>query len=97
MVSFRFFAIIAQIVHIALTLYIYVIIARAVISWIRVNPYNSIVQLIFKITEPPLEFLRRFVPIFGGLDLSPVILIFIVMIVDRILSNLLLKIAFVNF
>jgi YggT family protein len=79
----NFLAAIAEIVHLAIMLYIYVIIARVVISWLSVNPYNQLVQFIYRITEPPLAWIRRYVPSIAGLDISPVILFFGLIFLDR--------------
>ncbi|MCX5874738.1 MAG: YggT family protein [Deltaproteobacteria bacterium] len=58
------------------TPYMWVIIGRAIISWVNADPYNPIVRFLYEITEPALSRIRRVVPIFGGgLDLSPMILI----------------------
>jgi YggT family protein len=79
----NFFAAIAEILHLAIMLYIYVVIARVIISWFNINPYNQVVQLIYRITEPPLAWIRRYVPSIAGLDISPVILIFGLIFLDR--------------
>ena len=89
----NFFSAMAEIIHLAITLYIYVIIARVVISWIRVNPYNSIVKFIYMITEPILLRIRRFIPNLGGLDISPMILIFILIFLDRFIVSTLRQLA----
>jgi YggT family protein len=81
------FSAMAEIIHLAITLYIYVIIARVVISWINVNPYNSIVRFIYMITEPVLLRIRRLIPNLGGLDISPMILIFILIFLDRFIVS----------
>jgi len=87
------FSALAYIIHLALNLYIYIIIARAVISWIRVDLNNPFVRFIYQITEPPLAWIRRFVPIFGGLDISPVILIFAIIFLDRLIVPIFLYLA----
>lgn len=74
-------------------LYVYVIIARALMSWFNPNPYNRIVRFINDITDPPLRFIQRIVPTFGGLDISPVILIVIVFFARRIVISILLALA----
>jgi YggT family protein len=66
-----------------ITLYIYVIIAGAVMSWLIafnvVNPYNQFVRSIWQalnaLTEPLLRPIRRWMPDLGGIDISPVVLI----------------------
>jgi YggT family protein len=60
-----------------ITVYTYVIIARAIISWVNPDPYNPIVQFLYKVTEPVLARVRRFLPNMGGLDISPLVVILI--------------------
>ena len=62
--------------NIALTIYLWIIIARAVLSWVNPDPYNPIVQFIHSITEPLMYRVRKAIPMPGmGLDLSPILLI----------------------
>ena len=65
----------AKIIDIILSLYMYVVIGRAVISWVNPDPYNPIVRFLHQATEPVLSRVRRFMPYTGGLDLSPLIVI----------------------
>ena len=59
-----------------LQLYMWVIIISAVMSWIEPNPYNPIVRVIYSLTEPVFDWVRQHLPVFfGGLDLSPMIVI----------------------
>jgi YggT family protein len=60
-----------------ITVYTYIIIARAIISWVNPDPYNPIVQFLYKATEPVLARVRRFLPNMGGLDISPLVVILI--------------------
>ena len=80
-----------------LTLYIYVLIAMAVMSWLIafnvVNPHNPVVQAVgeflYRITEPLLRPIRNLLPNLGGIDVSPVILIlFIIFIQIVIIPNI---------
>ncbi len=68
----------AQLVSFALTAYIWIVIARALISWVNPDPYNPVVRFLRQVTEPLLYRIRRVVPPLGGLDLSPMILILII-------------------
>jgi len=82
----NFIAAAAEVINIILTIYMYVIIARAILSWVSPDPYNPIVQMLFKITEPVLNPLRRLVPTWkAGLDLSPMIAILIIFFLKRFL------------
>ena len=66
----------AYILDLALTIYMWVIIARALLSWVNPDPYNPIVRLLYNVTEPVLGWVRRRVPVvFGGLDLAPLLVL----------------------
>ena len=68
-----------------LTIYGYLIIARAVISWLNPNPYNPLIRFIHTVTDPVLEPIRRLLPDMGGIDISP----FVVMIIIWFIMSLL--------
>lgn len=91
----NFLSAVAEIVDYILTLYMYIIIARALISWVSPDPYNKIVQLLFRITEPVLNPLRKLIPAYKiGLDLSPMIAILIIMFLKRFLVSTLIQMSF---
>ena len=72
----NFFHAIAVVLDLALTLYLWLIVARAVLSWVSPDPFNPIVRFIHNVTEPALYQIRKRVPVnFGGIDLSPIIVI----------------------
>lgn len=82
----NFISAVAEVINIVLTLFMYVIIARAILSWVSPDPYNPIVQMIYKVTEPVLSPIRRLVPMWkAGLDLSPMIAILIIFFLKRFL------------
>ncbi len=68
-----------------ITAYIWLVIIRAVLSWFQVDPHNPFVQFLIGITEPVLSRIRRVLPDLGGLDLSPVVLIFGLYILRKLL------------
>ena len=71
---------IATVLDLALNIYMWLIIARALLSWVNPDPYNPIVRFLYNVTEPVMSLLRRRVPVvFGGLDLSPLIVIAAIM------------------
>ena len=72
-------------------LYIYLIIARVLMSWIQPNPYNPIVQFICRLTDPFLDAIRRTCPflVISGLDLSPIAAIFLLEITRSYLLRML--------
>jgi len=74
-----------------LQLYTYVIIAAALISWVRPDPRNPIVRFLHMATEPVLRPLRQLLPPWktGGLDLSPLIALIAIQFVERVILPLL--------
>ncbi len=71
---------IATIIDVVLNLYMWVLIIRALISWVNPDPYNPIVRFLYSITEPLLYRVRRWLPIhFSGIDFSPMIVILLIM------------------
>jgi YggT family protein len=78
----------AQILHIALNLYMWIVIARAILSWVSPDPYNPIVRFLYNVTEPVLHAIRRRVPLFfGGIDFSPMIVILAIYFLDSFLVS----------
>jgi YggT family protein len=74
------------IIDFLLTAYMWIIIGRAVISWVNADPHNPIVRFLFEVTEPLLGRIRRILPTsIGGIDFSPVILIIIIMFLQSFL------------
>lgn len=77
----------------ALRIYTWVVIAAAIFSWLYafgvVNPRNQFVaaigRMLYQLTEPVLRPIRRFVPTFGGLDVSPIILLLIIFLIERVI------------
>ena len=66
------------------------LIGRVIISWINLSPSNPIVTLIYQVTEPILAPIRRVLPKMGALDLSPMVAIILITVVQRLLRGLLL-------
>ena len=65
---------VAYVLNMALSLYMFIIVARALISWVSPDPYNPIVQFLYTATEPVLRPVRRRLPA-TGIDISPIIVI----------------------
>lgn len=84
----------AKILYMGLNLYMWVIIIRAVISWVNPDPYNPIVRILYQITEPVLSTVRRWIPLRGmGIDISPIIVIMIIYFLNTFLVQSILDIA----
>jgi YggT family protein len=85
---------IAALLHLVLNIYIWVLIARAIISWVSPDPSNPIVRFLYRVTEPVLRPVRNALPLQGlGLDLSPMIVLLIIYVLDRFLVSSLLDLA----
>ena len=85
---------IGGIFHSLLTIYIWVIIIAALLSWVRPDPYNPIVQFLTRITQPAYDLVRRLMPTtFNGIDFAPLIIIIGLQVIDIILINLLNALA----
>ena len=71
-----FFIAVANVLELVLNIYFFIIIARAVLSWVSPDPYNPIVRFIHNVTEPLLGPIRQRIPMnFGGIDITPIIVI----------------------
>jgi YggT family protein len=66
------------------------ILARVLLSWVRVDPYHPLVQLLYQITEPILEPFRRFIPPIGMIDVSPIVAIVVLQIIQQVLISVIL-------
>lgn len=83
---------VAQIVNIILTAVYWLILIRALVSWVNPDPYNAIVQFLYRVTEPILQLIRRFLPTMG-LDLSPLIAFLVIMFLKSFLVQTLIDIG----
>ena len=88
----NFFGALADIVNIVLTIYYWMILIRALISWVNPDPFNPIVQFLVKATEPVLEPIRRILPPLP-LDLSPMIAFFAIIFLKHFLVQSLFDLA----
>lgn len=81
---------IIQMITMVISLYIWIVIIAALISWVRPDPYNPIVQVLYRLTEPVYAYIRRYVPtVIGGVDLAPLIVIFALQFIELLLNNML--------
>jgi YggT family protein len=77
---------VATILNIGLTIYMWMIIIRAILSWVNPDPYNQIVMLLYRTTEPVLYQVRRWLPFKNlGIDLSPIIVLFVIIFLQSFL------------
>lgn len=83
----------AYVLDTVLTLYMWIIIARAIISWVNPDPHNWIVQMLIRATEPVLFAIRRRLGYGMGVDFSPIIAILIIIFLQYALVRSLFEIA----
>jgi YggT family protein len=83
----------AIVLKVAITAYIWIIIIRALLSWVNPDPYNPIVRFLAAVTDPVLAPIRRRLPYLGGLDISPVIIILILYFLRLFLVPTLVRVA----
>lgn len=90
-----------EVILVAINLYIWLVIASAIMSWLVafnvINTSNrfvyTVASFLYRITEPAIRPIRRFVPAFGGIDISPVILILLLFFLQRVLANVLFELS----
>jgi len=84
---------IAYIADTVLTLYMWIIIVSALLSWVNPDPYNPIVRFLYSVTDPVLRPIRRRIGFAMGIDISPMIVILIIMFIKSFLIASLFEIA----
>ena len=90
----NFFEAIAVVLDYALSIYMWIVIAGAVLSWVSPDPYNPIVRFINTATEPVFYQIRKRLPInLGGLDISPIIVILAIIFLQTFVVDSLLRLA----
>jgi len=83
---------IVQLIHTVINIYIWIVIIAALLSFVRPDPRNPIVQILYRLTEPVYDVLRRKMPflIIGGIDLSPLVIILGLQFIDTFMMRALL-------
>ncbi|MDE0331025.1 MAG: YggT family protein [Nitrospinae bacterium] len=76
-----------------LTIYIWIIIIRALLSWVNPDPYNPIVQILYRLTEPVLAPVRYRMPDIGGIDASPIVVLLIIFFLQSFLVQSIFDLA----
>jgi YggT family protein len=90
----NFIVALAKVIDIVLTLYMWIIIFRALISWVNPDPYNQIVIFLYRVTEPVLGPIRRILPMRNvGIDISPIIVILVIIFLQYFLVETIIQMA----
>ncbi len=76
---------VGQALHYILNIYLFIVVARAIISWVNPDPYNPIVRFLYMATEPVLRYVRRMMPVISGIDFSPIIVMVALFFIDQAL------------
>jgi len=86
----------ATVLNILITILIFLILLRALISWVNADPYNPLVQFLYKTTEPLLQPLRRMLPVGfrAGIDISPIIALLILIFIRLFIVKTLIDLSF---
>jgi YggT family protein len=84
----------AKVMDVVLLFFMWMVIIRAVLSWVNPDPYNAIVRFINNVTEPVLYPIRSRLPInYGGIDFSPIVVFLVVMFLRTFVVNSLIRMA----
>jgi YggT family protein len=83
----NFLSAFAYIIDTLLTIYMWIIIIRALISWVNPDPFNPLVSFLYRATDPLLFRVRRAMPDLGGIDLSPMVVILVIIFLQRFVVN----------
>lgn len=85
----------AQILSMVINIYIWVVIIAALITWVRPDPYNPIIQILYKLTEPLYNKIRKVMPtLIGGVDIAPILVILALKFIDLFVVKLLFGLAY---
>jgi len=85
---------VAKVLDVILITYMWVVVARAVLSWVNPDPFNPIVRFIHNVTEPVLYQVRTRIPVsFGGMDLSPIVVFAVIIFLRTFVVNSLNQMA----
>jgi YggT family protein len=83
---------IARVLSELLTVYFWIVIVATLLTWVNPDPYNPIVRFLYSITEPVFDWLRERLPVvFGGIDFSPLIVIFVIAFLQQYLIPTLVR------
>jgi YggT family protein len=80
-----------QLVQTLFETYTFILLARVLITWFQVDPYNPIIRVLFQLTEPLLAPIRRLLPQTGMMDFSPIVAFIVITVVERIVLSLLVS------
>ncbi|RLB63728.1 MAG: YggT family protein [Deltaproteobacteria bacterium] len=88
-------AAVIRILDLAFNIYIFIVVARALVSWVNPDPYNPIVRFLHSATDPVLYRLRRLLPFLqaGAFDFSPIVLLILLSVIQQMLVSFLYQLS----
>lgn len=83
----NFLIAVSKIIEIVLMIYMWIVIIRAILSWVQIPSLYSVSVILYYLTEPVLKPVRKFIPPYklGGIDISPMIIILMILFIDSFL------------
>ncbi|MEA1960962.1 MAG: YggT family protein [Bacillota bacterium] len=85
---------IIKLVNVAFEVLVWLIIIRCILSFVRHDPYQPLIRFIYDVTEPIMAPFRKIIPATAGIDFSPIITVFAIYFVQKIVVSLLMIIMF---
>ncbi|MCI4624804.1 MAG: YggT family protein [Candidatus Magnetoovum sp. WYHC-5] len=89
----NFLIAVAQVLDIVLSAYTWVIIIAALLTWVRPDPFNPIVRVLYGLTEPVFRPIRNKIGVLGGIDISPLVVILAIMFLRSFLITSLIQLG----
>ncbi len=90
----NFIIALAKVIDIVLTIYMWIIVARALISWVNPDPYNKIVIFLYRVTEPVLRPLRKIIPRHNlPIDFAPLVVLLVIFFLQYFLVQTMIQLA----
>jgi YggT family protein len=78
---------IAELLRVVFDLYMLILLARVIVSWVNFDPRNQVVRILYQLTEPVLAPIRSVLPATGGLDFSPVVALLLISLLRRFIAG----------
>jgi YggT family protein len=90
----NFIIALAKVIDIVLTVYLWIIVARALISWVNPDPGNKIVIFLYRVTEPVLAPIRRIIPRHNlPIDFAPLVVLLVIIFLEYFLVQTMIQAA----
>ncbi len=71
----------------------FVLVVRMLLSWVNPDPYNQMVRIIYRVTEPILAPFRRIIPPMGMVDISPIVVFLLLSFIEKFVVGVLLQLS----